>query len=303
MYRAGHQNINWDREKVSDMLNGMSDVIDLGVENKLDKLIEKTIEGLNNELHQFYDICLKDNKLDDYFFEILSGIDNKVKSYFNKFDKYYVKKIAEINISVKVSVIIPIYNSEKYLEEALKSIINQTLFDIEIICIDDGSTDKSRQILNYYATNDTRIVILSQENSGQGVARNEGIKIAKGKYIYFFDSDDILEENALELLYDEAEKDNLDVLYFNGRSFFENTELESDFKHYEKYYTRENMNFKKIVKGFELFNYLSSNGYFRVSPCLQLISKKLIIENKIDFDTTTRVHEDELFSFKIMLKG
>ena len=98
---------------------------------------------------------------------------------------------------VKISVIIPVYNVEKYLKESLESVVNQTLNDIEIICIDDGSTDSSPSILKEYQNNDERFIIINQENSGPGAARNRGIKEAKGKYTYFLDSDDYLELDAL----------------------------------------------------------------------------------------------------------
>ena len=92
----------------------------------------------------------------------------------------------------KISVIIPIYNSEKYLEECLDSILNQTLKDIEIICVDDGSTDNSLTILENYAQRDKRIQIFSQQNLHAGIARNHGLEKASGEYVHFMDSDDLL---------------------------------------------------------------------------------------------------------------
>jgi len=115
----------------------------------------------------------------------------------------------------KISVIIPIYNSEKYLKKCLDSVIKQTLKDIEIICIDDGSTDNSKEILREYAKKDKRIVILEQKNKYAGIARNNGIKIAKGEYIHFLDSDDWLRsKNAYKYLYKQMVKKNVDVIFF-----------------------------------------------------------------------------------------
>jgi len=114
----------------------------------------------------------------------------------------------------KISVIIPVYNTEKYLKECLESIINQTLTDIEIICINDGSTDNSLDILNSYANSDKRIKVFSQKNQGQGTARNYGMKIATGDYIHFMDSDDILELNTFEDSYRICEEKNLDFIFF-----------------------------------------------------------------------------------------
>ena len=97
----------------------------------------------------------------------------------------------------KVSVIIPVYNSANYLSQCLDSILNQTLKEIEIICVDDGSTDDSLSILNKYSKLDNRIKILKQNNKGGGIARNYGMSIAKGEYLIFLDSDDFFNENLL----------------------------------------------------------------------------------------------------------
>ena len=103
---------------------------------------------------------------------------------------------------VKISVVIPVYNVENYLEECLDSIVNQTMKDIEIICVNDGSTDGSLNILNDYAARDERFTVVSQENGGHAVATNRGMSMATGKYLYLMDSDDILKvETALEDTY------------------------------------------------------------------------------------------------------
>ena len=93
-------------------------------------------------------------------------------------------------MTVKVSVILPVYNVEKYLKECLDSILNQTLQEIEVICVDDGSTDRSLEILREYEKKDKRVIVLTQENKGAGAARNKGLAIAKGEYLSFLDSDD-----------------------------------------------------------------------------------------------------------------
>jgi len=105
----------------------------------------------------------------------------------------------------KVSVIIPVYNAEKYLRQCLESVINQTLREIEIICIDDGSTDSSLEILEEYVQKDERIVVLKQENQGAGIARNNGMNVSKGNYIAFCDPDDYYPDNeVLEYLTNKA---------------------------------------------------------------------------------------------------
>lgn len=125
---------------------------------------------------------------------------------------------------VKISVIMPIYNSENCLSVALDSVMNQTLKDIEIICVDDGSTDRSVQILQSYQKYDERIVVLKQKQSYAGVARNYGMSVARGKYLSFLDSDDYFEPEMLEKAFENAEKQNADVVIFGGKYFVGNME-------------------------------------------------------------------------------
>jgi len=112
---------------------------------------------------------------------------------------------------IKVSVIVPVYNVEKYLGECLDSLIGQTLQDIEIIAVNDGSTDDSLQILNEYAAKDGRIKVYSQQNSGQSAARNRGLSVAAGEYVAFIDADDWVDRDFLEKLYQAAQRENADI--------------------------------------------------------------------------------------------
>lgn len=119
----------------------------------------------------------------------------------------------------KVSVIIPVYNVEPYLPQCLGSIINQTLQDIEIICVDDGSTDNSYAILQEYASKDNRIIALQQQNAGAGIARNTGMRVAKGEYLAILDSDDFFELDMLEKAYLQCEKNNADICVFRSDKY------------------------------------------------------------------------------------
>lgn len=119
----------------------------------------------------------------------------------------------------KVSVIIPVYNTEKYLKECLDSVINQTLTDIEIICIDDGSFDNSLAILQEYAQKDTRIRILKQKNKGAGAARNMGLNIATGKYLAFLDSDDFFYKDFCKKMYNKAKETDADIVVCKAMEF------------------------------------------------------------------------------------
>ncbi len=125
---------------------------------------------------------------------------------------------------IKVSVIFPVYNVENYLRQCLNSVVNQTLKEIEIICVDDGSTDASAEILDEYAAKDSRITVLRQKNGGAGAARNNGLRIAKGKYLSFLDSDDFFELNMLEEAYNCAEKYSADLVIFKSNQYFEDSD-------------------------------------------------------------------------------
>ena len=112
---------------------------------------------------------------------------------------------------IKISVVMPIYNAEKYLGRAIRDVLNQTLSDIELICVDDGSTDNSTDIINSFVKKDSRVSSIRQSNAGPSVARNKGFVLAQGKYVIFLDADDMYEPTLLESLYNMAQKDNLDV--------------------------------------------------------------------------------------------
>ena len=138
------------------------------------------------------------------------------------------------NTEIKVSVIMPIYNAYDYLRPALDSVIDQTLREIEIICIDDGSTDHTLDIIKEYQAQDARIRIVTENNAGVSTARNKGIIRARGEYTAFLDADDFFEPTLLEKLYERAKKDDLDIavclfdIYNNKESKFTRAISEAD---------------------------------------------------------------------------
>lgn len=113
---------------------------------------------------------------------------------------------------IKVSVIIPAYNAEKYIKMTVESIINQTLKEIEVIIINDGSTDNTLSIINELEKKDDRIIIINNENKGVSYSRNIGIKKSRGEYLAFIDADDWIEKNYLKDTYNIAEKQELDIV-------------------------------------------------------------------------------------------
>ncbi len=158
---------------------------------------------------------------------------------------------------VKVSVILPVYNVEKYLRECLDSICGQTLREIEIICVDDGSTDSSLEILREYAQKDKRVSVLTQSNLYAGVARNHGMEKAKGRYFSFLDADDYFAPEMLERLYLEAEKSMLDIVFCRH---IEYNEAENQYCHIDFSYRDSFIERKDLFSGMDL----TYNGIFNI---------------------------------------
>lgn len=179
---------------------------------------------------------------------------------------------------LKVSIIIPIYNTEKYLKRCLDSLITQTLKDIEIICIDDYSKDNSLKILNEYANVDNRIkIIVNNENYGSGVSRNRGLEIARGEYIQFVDSDDYLDKNALLELYDYAKKVNAELCFYKT-----NIIASQDTKLLRVPLGIIN-SYPKVYSGTELLEKFVENEDFFYYPCLTLFNRLYLKKNNLFF--------------------
>lgn len=196
----------------------------------------------------------------------------------------------------KISVIIPVYNTESYLRESIESILNQTFKDIEIIAINDGSTDNCLEILNEYSQKDNRVKVFSQENKGLPLTRNFGIDNSNGKYIYFFDSDDILLPTALEETYNKCEKDNLDFCFFDAEVFFEGEDSKLDYDYYRCHLLED-----KVYRGVEITDLLVDINKFRASACLYMLKRDYLKKLDIYFHNT--IHEDELFTSFLYLQA
>lgn len=188
----------------------------------------------------------------------------------------------------KISIIVPVYNTANYLEECLDSLINQSLEEIEIICIDDKSEDDSPKILEKYASSDKRIKLLyNKENTGQALARNIALKSVKGEYVSFMDSDDKIDLNAYEKVLNFSEENNLDMVLFNVVRFDRKGIIGGSELH-EKSIQKLNIN----------TNILENNEFvYDTSPCNKLIKTSLIEENNIEF--VDRLYEDLLFSMEL----
>lgn len=188
---------------------------------------------------------------------------------------------------MKISVIIPVYNSSTYLRKCLDSVVNQNLKDIEIIVINDGSTDDSKNIIEEYSCKYKNIIFIDQENKGIGKTRNIGIKKATGEYITFVDSDDYIKENMLEEYYKYAKKHNFDLVIGSYIKKINNKEI-----------IFENNKFKTgNVKTTPQILYLIEYG-----PWAKLYKREMLINNNIYFDEK-RKYEDMPFVSKALLKS
>ncbi|MCI8466444.1 MAG: glycosyltransferase [Lachnospiraceae bacterium] len=193
----------------------------------------------------------------------------------------------------KISVIIPVYNVEMYLEECLNSILKQDFEDYEIICVNDASTDSSENILLNYREKYEKIKIITHEkNKGLSAARNTGVLNAIGKYILFIDSDDLIVENTFTELYDRAEQTASDIVYFNMVNFYEE---ETSLKRiYQK--TQTYIEYAGVYSGKELFCLFMDSHNMNVQAVRKFIRKKFLEEKEIKFYEGI-LHEDVLFSF------
>ena len=197
-----------------------------------------------------------------------------------------------------LSVIIPVYNVEDYLNECLDSVINQTLEDMEIICIDDGSTDNSPDILKEYSKKDKRIKIITKENGGQATARNLGIKEAQGEYIAFVDSDDFIEPTMFEKLYTKAKDNNLDIAMCKIATYDNQTEEIKDNVWY--YMLGVFRDFDK-----DIFNHKDTKEFtchIAVTPYNKIYKTTLLKENNILFPEGL-IFEDEKFFYDTYLRA
>lgn len=190
----------------------------------------------------------------------------------------------------KVSVIIPVYNTRDFLELTLQSICMQTLREIEIIVINDGSTDLSLEIIERIAATDNRIVVYTQQNQGLSATRNRGIELAHAKYVYFMDSDDILELQTLELCYQKCEQENLDMVIFDAESFCDDGDFTIDID-----YRRSHLLCESVHTGMEALDILLRHKALRTSACLSIARLDLLNRHNLRFIRGI-LHEDELFT-------
>lgn len=190
----------------------------------------------------------------------------------------------------KISVVVPVYNVEKYLKECIDSIINQTLEDIEIICVNDGSTDSSLDILNDYAKKDSRIIVINKSNSGYGHTMNMGLNAATGEYIGIIESDDFADKNMFEDLYKLAKEYDADIVKGDWYNYWSKNK-----------FARKN-NRISSAKALKLTNSKQDKSLLRINPSVwsAIYKKEFLNKYNIRFlETPGASYQDLAFSFKV----
>lgn len=205
----------------------------------------------------------------------------------------------------KLSVIVPVYNVENYIRECLESLINQSLQDIEIILIDDGSSDNSGKICDEYSEKDDRIKVIHKKNEGVSIARNTGIEIAKSKYITFVDSDDWIELDTYKILMSELEKNDTDLIIYNYNNYIDKKEKNKDFPEDCILEGKEQI---QTLQATILAPEIGQDTFFHTKflglgfSCNKIYKKDILEKNNIYFNMNNKraVCEDILFNYQYL---
>lgn len=230
-----------------------------------------------------------DTKCGYFWWNFVMG-DLYLKEIFQ--EKYYALS------NVDLSIIIPVYNSSKYLRPCLDSIVSQDSETYEIICIDDGSEDNSLEILSEYNEKFHNYKIIQQEHSGLSIARNQGIKVARGEYVYFVDSDDIVCDDFIEKALTRVKRENLDVLMFSFDNFADDIDT---YQMYEERILRRKRTKepKEILSGIEMMRFLLEENEYYPMVWIQMTRRKVLIDNFLLFYKGI-VFEDVLYTFRLL---
>ncbi len=188
-----------------------------------------------------------------------------------------------------ISIIIPVFNAEKYLDKCLNSVVSQTYCNLEIILVNDGSSDNSAKICDRFAKEDNRITVIHQPNQGVSSSRNNALKIANGKFVMFVDSDDWLETQAISIIYTAQQKQNADLVIASYNYIAKNKTIANKF---EDKLTLTNSIIKELPKWYEIIN----------TPWGKLFDKDIIDKYNLKFPNNTKVGEDTVFCLRYIEK-
>lgn len=205
------------------------------------------------------------------------------------------KNSAVTENQVKISVIVPVYNAEQYLDRCMQSIYNQTFTDYEVILVNDGSTDQSLAKCRAHAEKDARVQVIDQENQGSGPARNAGIEAAKGEYLYFCDADDEIAPNLLERVYAVAEETKVDLVVFSVHAKITDSKTGAVLREYDT--AKEERLFPDRASFRQAFSGLYYNGVLFGGPINKLFRAAVIRQNGVRFPELRR-GQDEVFNMR-----
>lgn len=305
-YKALSKDLTDEKQKASFICQAIANIHSRfcasPVQTFRDAVMARMEEGAFKEIYSFYE---GREELPYYkkvypMLETLHGAANRKR----KIEKARTKETAlclrkaSATKDCRVSIIIPVYQSKQFLSETLDSVLGQSFQDFELICINDGSTDRSLDILLEYAEKDRRITVYTQSNSGQGKARNVGIQSAVGKYLYFIDSDDLMKAGALEEIVNAADTYQLDLLCFNADWFYDQSCTEEEYRFKPNYH--KSYDYPPVTTGEDLFVSLCENGDYRVPVYLMLFKRYSIINSNLLFQNGV-IHEDESFSYQTFI--
>lgn len=195
------------------------------------------------------------------------------------------------------SIIVPVYNVEKYLHQCVESVLKQSFKDWELILVNDGSLDNSGAICDQYAKKDCRIRVIHKQNGGSSSARNRGFRNARGKFIYFLDSDDYFStEAALDAAYRCIVANKTDVVLVSHSKFYESKakKIKADIAKYQNI---------SEYSGYDVVDFLIENERFEISPWSKIVRRDFLIEHNIYFDENVRVGEDFEWTFQLYNAG
>lgn len=199
---------------------------------------------------------------------------------------------------MKVSVIIPVYQVEAYVEDCLRSVLGQTLTDLEVICIHDAGQDGSWRVVQSVAAKDKRVRLYeNQRNMGLAAVRNRGLRLARGKYVYFLDSDDMIRPDALNELYHRAEEEALDVQIFGASFIYADKELEKTFSGNPSGFKQD---YPDVLEGQELFIAWMEKWDWLSSQPRYFYRRSFLKEHQLYY-IEGMLHEDETFAFDVLM--
>lgn len=210
---------------------------------------------------------------------------------------------AEESVSPKVSVVIPVYNSAKYLRECIDSVLAQSFSDWEVVAVDDGSPDESPSILDEYAAKDSRIKVIHKANGGVSAARNDGLDAACGKYVLFVDSDDYLDKNALQVSYEETLRTGADVV-ITDHWIWKDDRLETEHRFFAKEFVFTDKKDISSVQRMVLYKGYSpypsaSCSYMFSALWSKLIRREMLMKGMLRFSSSMKLYEDGLFALQV----